>query len=166
MDNIGFEERRAGFTLVELLTVIAVIAIIAGIIFGVAAIAAKKAAITAAQADLERLVYLLQDYKLRDGRYYSSSVTRPKFVKIKSVNDPTMNPSSLRSRIRESGKQGHEIKVLADSELVDPWGNQYEYLYINKHNIELRSLGPDGRQDSSQANYKPVDDIKTHSQRN
>ena len=75
MDNIGFEERRAGFTLVELLTVIAVIAIIAGIIFAVAAIAAKKAAITAAQADLERLVYLLQDYKLRDGRYYSSSLT-------------------------------------------------------------------------------------------
>lgn len=164
MDSIGFEERRAGFTLVELLTVIAVIAIIAGIIFGVAAIAAKKAAITAAQADLERLVYLLQDYKLRDGRYYSSSLTR--FVKIRSVNDPAMNPSSLRSRIRESGKQGHEIKVLADSELVDPWGNQYEYLYINKHNIELRSLGPDGRQDSTRANYKPVDDIKTHSQRN
>lgn len=61
--------RRSGFTLVELLTVIAVIAILVSITVGVMRGARQRGAVARAKADLVLLAQALEDYKRHYGDY-------------------------------------------------------------------------------------------------
>jgi prepilin-type N-terminal cleavage/methylation domain-containing protein len=58
---------RAGFTLIELLVVIAIIAIVAGLVVGLAGIASERKRISRAQAERDKLVTLIENYRVRLG---------------------------------------------------------------------------------------------------
>ncbi|MGA3171170.1 MAG: type II secretion system protein [Chthoniobacteraceae bacterium] len=58
-----------GFTLVELLTVMAVIAILAGLVLSLAGLASKKAALNRAQGEIQALSAACEAYKADNGTY-------------------------------------------------------------------------------------------------
>jgi len=61
--------RLGGFTLVELLTVMAVIAILAGLILSISGFAQKKGALARAQAEIQALSSACESYKADNGTY-------------------------------------------------------------------------------------------------
>ena len=60
---------KAAFTLVEMLTVMAVIAILAGLIVGIQAFAQKKAALTRAEGEIRTYATACEGYKAEEGGY-------------------------------------------------------------------------------------------------
>jgi prepilin-type N-terminal cleavage/methylation domain-containing protein len=67
---------RAGFTLLELITVILMVAVLAGLTIRVAGYVQRRTAITNARADLAAMEMSLDSFKLDQGRYPTSSITR------------------------------------------------------------------------------------------
>ncbi|MCG3146806.1 MAG: hypothetical protein PCFJNLEI_00240 [Verrucomicrobiae bacterium] len=65
-----------GFTLVELLAVILMLVILAGLTIRVAGYVQRKTAITNARGDLTAMEMAIESFKLDQGRYPTSSVTR------------------------------------------------------------------------------------------
>lgn len=61
--------RTAAFTLIELLVVFSIIGILAGMVVGLAPIASAKLKESAVRAELQRLVTLIEAYKLKYGVY-------------------------------------------------------------------------------------------------
>ena len=59
----------AAFTLIELLVVIAIIAIVAGLVVGLSGVAGEKKRIARAQVERDRLLTLIESYKLKLGVY-------------------------------------------------------------------------------------------------
>ena len=60
---------KSAFTLVEMLTVMAVIAILAGLIVGIQAFAQKKAALTRAEGEIRTYATACEGYKADEGGY-------------------------------------------------------------------------------------------------
>ena len=90
--------QQAGFTLVEVLTVIAIIALLAALILGLAGNAQKKAARSRAEAEIEQLSTFVIDYQTKYGQVPTKSVLS-----------------------NELKKANHSL-----SNMVDPWGMTYE----------------------------------------
>ncbi len=63
------KERSAGFTLIEILVVIAILAILLSVIYAALSTASAKSRDTERQADLREVQSALELYKLRYGRY-------------------------------------------------------------------------------------------------
>lgn len=149
-----FRNPRAAFTLIELMTVIAIIAILASLVFGVAGYAMRKASESRALADIERIKNALEEYRVEFGRYPANTVEadseawasklwqhKPPFLVMKGWNDPA-----------------------ASYPVVDPWGNEYRYYYDSdgspryaEHNnskfgYDLWSEGPDLTDESDNIN--------------
>ena len=116
---LGFRSQTSGFTLVELMTVIAIIAVLAGLILGVAGYAMRKADQSRAMADMEKIMNALEEYRLAYGSYPTNTMAnnsgnwvsalfckKQQFLVLKGWNDPT--------------------KVY---QAVDPWGNDYRYFH-------------------------------------
>ncbi len=107
---------RSGFTLVEVLTVIAIIALLAALILGLAGNAQKKAARSKAEAEIAQLESFVTDYQMKYGQ------VPPNSVKLK------------------------EALVTANhslTNLTDPWGMPYEYTNTSKATFGLGSFGGD-----------------------
>jgi prepilin-type N-terminal cleavage/methylation domain-containing protein len=61
--------RRAAFTLIEMITVIAIIAILAGLVLAVNGLVQKKSALARADAEVKDLSVALESYKTDNGGY-------------------------------------------------------------------------------------------------
>ena len=61
--NVQVTSESHGFTLVELLTVIAIIAILTGLVLGIAGYASRKASIARAEADVAQIRDALEEYR-------------------------------------------------------------------------------------------------------
>ena len=107
---------RSGFTLVELLTVIAIIALLAALILGLAGNAQKSAARNKAEAEIEQLSIFVTDYQMKFGQ------VPPSFA-------------SLSNALVESK---HAL-----TNLLDPWGMFYKYTNSSKATFYLWSYGGD-----------------------
>ena len=107
---------RAGFTLVEVLTVIAIIALLAALILGLAGNAQKKAARTKAEAEVTQLESFVTDYQTKYGQVPPSPGDLTKA--LAAANHPSSN-------------------------FLDPWGTAYGYSNSSKVTFYLWSTGGD-----------------------
>ena len=105
--------QQAGFTLVEVLTVIAIIALLAALILGLAGNAQKKAARSRAEAEIEQLSTFVIDYQTKYGQVPTKSVLS-----------------------NELKKASHSL-----SNMIDPWGMTYEYTNSSRATFYLWSRG-------------------------
>ena len=107
---------RSGFTLVELLTVIAIIALLAALILGLAGNAQKSAARNKAEAEITQLESFITDYQMKYGQV-------------------PLHTLALSNALAEAK---HSLTNLAD-----PWGEPYIYSNSSKVTFYLWSRGGD-----------------------
>ena len=107
---------RSGFTLVELLTVIAIIALLAALILGLAGNAQKSAARNKAEAEITQLESFITDYQTQYGQVPQT------FLALSNALDEAK----------------HSLTNLSD-----PWGEPYIYSNSSRVTFYLWSLGGD-----------------------
>jgi general secretion pathway protein G len=126
--NQNQTQRRHGFTLVEMLLVVAIIGILAALVIPKIAGKSEEARVTAAQADIHGGIKTALDGFEIDNGYYP-----------RSLNDLVQQPSDAKNW------HGPYLDQLP----VDPWGQPYVYYYPSKRNqsgYDLLSVGPDGKE--------------------
>lgn len=105
---------RAGFTLVEVLTVVAIIALLAALILGLASSAQRKAARSRAEAEVLQLQSFVTDYQMQYGQV-------------------PQNQAALSNALVAAN---HAL-----SSLLDPWGMSYQYESSSRATFYLWSQG-------------------------
>ncbi len=128
-NNISLRKQH-GFTLVELVVVVAIIAILAGVVVQRVMDRPGEAKVVRAKADIGTLSKSLQLYKVDNFQYPSSDQGLKALV-----SKPTIAP------VPKNYKSKGYINKLPK----DPWGNDYLYLSPGQHDeFDLYSLGADG----------------------
>ena len=124
--------RRSAFTLVELLTVIAIIGMLAALVLGFAGYANRKAARGKAIGELEKIKNGLEEYRAEYGDYPVYTYTNAGcstglagFLWVQPQADQRINRPFL-------ALEGWSDSNMAYS-VLDPWGNDYLY-YHNRTN--------------------------------
>ena len=107
---------QAGFTLVELLTVIAIIALLAALILGLAGNAQRSAARNKAEAEFAQLESFITDYQMKYGQV----------------------PQSLAALSNALAEAQPPLVTLQD-----PWGEAYSYSNSSRVTFNLWSRGGD-----------------------
>jgi general secretion pathway protein G len=125
------KHREAGFTLIEIMVVIAIIGILATLIVPNIMGRPDEARITAAKHDVGTINQALKLYRLDIGRY----PTTEQGLKA-LVERPTSEP------IPQNWKAGGYLGQLP----IDPWGNAYSYRNPGvRSEIDIVSYGADGK---------------------
>jgi general secretion pathway protein G len=123
--------RKSGFSLIELLTVIAIIAILAAIIFPVMSAVKNNAKKTQCITNLHSIQSALKMYKLDNGAYPSTEQGLQALVK---------KPES--GEIPRNWKSNGYLERLQK----DPWKNDYQYLNPGLHGeIDVFCYGADSQ---------------------
>jgi len=154
--------RMRAFTLVEVLTVIAILAILMSAAVGGGRWAFRRAYTARAQAELSALATALESYKRQHGDYPrtnagSGAESRgaqllQSLVGARGPNGAVLNPRG-RSWIDLGNFTTHgglDPLVNSAAELIDPWGNAYVYFYKEplgawaNPSFVLYSTGADG----------------------
>jgi prepilin-type N-terminal cleavage/methylation domain-containing protein len=114
-----------GFTILELIIVIAIIAILAGLILSTAGYIQKKGASSRAEAEIAAMTVALENYKADKGDY-------PHGTNANGANQPSNNTFLLTSLMPTNGKIYFEFNksmTNAGGNVVDPFGESYGYQY-------------------------------------
>ena len=120
-----------GFTLVEVMVVVAILGILAALIVPKIIGRSDDARIVAAKQDVATLGAALKLYRLDNQRYPTSEQGLKALVE-----KPTVDP------IPTNWKTGGYLDKLPK----DPWGNAYQYLQPGVHGeLDIFSLGADGQ---------------------
>ena len=123
------QRRNRGFTLLEIIVVVAIIAILAAYIAPKVAGRVDDARISKAKHDIRQLESSLEMYKIDNFTYPSSSQGLDALV-----NRPTGENT-------KNWRDGGYIKKL----YKDPWGNEYLYQYPGSNGeYDVYTLGADG----------------------
>jgi len=123
--------RDAGFTLIEIMVVIAIIGILATLIVPKIMGRPDEARVTAAKQDVGTIVQALKLYRLDIGRY----PTTDQGLKA-LVEKPSAEP------VPQNWKVGGYLESLPK----DPWGNPYQYSNPGTNSeIDVYSFGADGK---------------------
>ena len=128
-NRVERKKRALGFTLVELLVVLAILGMLAALVGPQVLNQLGGAKSKSAAIQISDLEQALEIYKLDVGRFPNSS-------------------QGLEALVRQpSGVKGWNGPYLKKGELpMDPWGNPYEYRYPGQGGgPEITSLGADGR---------------------
>ena len=121
--------RNRGFTLIEVLVVVAILAILAAIVVPQIMDRPDEAKRVAAKADIRALVQALKLYRLDNQRYPTAEQGLQALV-----TKPTSGPIP--------GNWKPYLEKLPN----DPWGNPYQYLNPGvKGAIDIMSFGADGK---------------------
>jgi len=120
---------RSGFTLIEVLVVVAILAILAAIVVPRIMDRPDEAKQVAAKADIGAIVQSLKLYRLDNGFYPSTDQGLGALVQ-----KPTTPPAP------PNWKQGGYLERVPR----DPWGGDYQYLSPGVHGeIDVFTLGAD-----------------------
>ena len=127
-----FHRSNRGFTLIELMVVIAILSMLAVLVVPKIVGHSDDAKITDAQVQIRNLETALKMYKLDNGVYPETEQGLQALV-----TKPTTGTEPR--KYREGGYL--ESKNVPK----DPWGNDYIYLFPGEHgDYDLYSFGPDG----------------------
>jgi len=123
------QRNSIGFTLIEVLVVVAILGILAAIVVPRIMDRPDEAKRVAARADIGAIVQALKLYRLDNGFYPSTDQGL-----LALVQRPTSNPAPA------NWKQGGYLERLPK----DPWGTDYQYLSPGvRGEIDVFSLGAD-----------------------
>jgi general secretion pathway protein G len=123
--------RQRGFTLIEVMVVIAILGILAALIVPKIMSRPDEARRVAAKQDIATVMQALKLYRLDNGRYPTQDQGLTALVK-KPDTDPVPN----------NWKDGGYLERLPN----DPWGAPYQYLIPGAHDeIDVFSFGADGK---------------------
>ncbi len=125
--------RRRGFTLMEVLLVLAILVILGSFVTVGYVQLQKKANIDAAKGQISMLEDAVQFYALAVG-------TAP--TTTQGLEALRVAPSDLKNPRKWAGPYVKEQLPL------DPWGAPYQYEQIDAENYKVWSNGPDGQQGS------------------
>jgi general secretion pathway protein G len=127
----GQRARQRGFTLIEIMVVIAILGILAALIVPKIMSRPDEARRVAAKQDIGSIMQAMSLYRLDNGRYPTQDQGLRALVE-KPATDPVPN----------NWKDGGYLERLP----VDPWGNPYQYLSPGTHGeIDIFSFGADGK---------------------
>ena len=122
----GNKNSRAGFTLVEILLVVAILGILAGVAVQKFSGYTKKANIQAARISIGAIKGAVDRYEIDNGIY----------------------PASLQALITRGNESNWNGPYLEDKGLKDPWGNDFTYSVL-ENSVKIASPGPDGQAGSA-----------------
>jgi general secretion pathway protein G len=123
--------RQRGFTLIEVMVVIAILGILAALIVPKIMSRPDEARRVAAKQDIGTVMQALKLYRLDNGRYPSQEQGLRALIE-KPATDP----------VPANWKEGGYLERLPN----DPWGNAYQYLNPGVHGeIDVFSYGADGK---------------------
>jgi general secretion pathway protein G len=133
--------RAFGFTLLELLVVVAIIGLLAGFVapryFG----QLGKSEVSAAKAQMDAIEKALDQYRLDTGRYPSTELGLDSLV-VRPASEPKWNGPYLKKAVP-----------------LDPWGKPFLYKAPGERgDFDLVSYGKDGQPGGSGENA----DLKNH----
>ena len=120
--------RQAGFTLLELLLVLAILVVIGGIVTVNIGGAQTEAKINATKAQLNGLKNNIQMYQIR-------------------MNGLPETLEALRDGPSDAAKKAKWVAPIITEIPTDAWENPLEYT-VNGNTYEIRSPGPDGQSNS------------------
>jgi general secretion pathway protein G len=158
------EERKkkaeAGFSLIELLTVLVIIMILVGIIVGAAKYAQQKAAISSTQSEIAAISTALESYHNDNGAYPLTGTNRPADTTQLTYTNAQVLYSAL------AGGPGYpktyltfkanQIRFVSATQtnIVDSFGNVLSYYcypgaadQTNSTTFDLWSYGPNNKND-------------------
>ncbi|AXK40574.1 type II secretion system major pseudopilin GspG [Crenobacter cavernae] len=119
-----------GFTLIEVLVVIAILGVLAALVVPKIMSRPDEARVVAAKQDIASLGQALKLYRLDNGRYPSAEQGLSALAER-----PTIAP------LPKNWKPGGYLERLPQ----DPWGNAYQYASPGTHGeFDIWSLGADG----------------------
>ena len=130
--------RQSGFTLIEVLIVMAILALIFGLIVPQLAGRQEGAQVDKAKIDMSSLENVLEMYRVDNNHYPSTEQTLQALV-----SKPNGFPEPKRYN------SGGYLKRLQK----DPWGNDYIYQSPGEHgDFDIITFGADGRPGGEEAN--------------
>lgn len=125
-------QNQAGFTLIEVMVVLAILGLIASMVVPNIMGSATKARVSKAVSDITKLEQMLDMYKLDNARYPTTEQGLEALVEM-----PTDDPEP-----RNYPADGYMKRLESD-----PWGNDYLYLSPGENGtIDIYSLGADGEE--------------------
>jgi general secretion pathway protein G len=144
---------RRAFTLLELLTVLAIVAVLVSLAIGAGARVSQQGKAARARAELESLAAALESFKRREGDYPRTTDAAGLLQALIGRRDAQGGASEQRACIELAHfTVADDEDPFTDSHavLVDPWDAPYGYAYAPQTSgwaqsgYVLYSLGPDG----------------------
>lgn len=155
--------RRAGFTLVEVLVVMAILVLLAGLVVPRILGSKKKANIQSVTTQIGGFKSALERYALDMDTFPSTEQGLDALI-----SEPDADEDGT-----SGGRSKWDGSYLNSDELPeDPWGNKYQYKYPPAHgkgnSPEIWSFGPDGEDDTEDdiVSWKKVSEYDEFSEDN
>ena len=115
-------ESSAGFTLIEVLLVVAILGILAGVVVVNFSGKQKKAQINACRASIQAICTAVDMYEVDTGRL----------------------PPSLNALVSNDGSPNWNGPYVRGGLPIDPWGNEFGFSARGESDYEVYSNGPEG----------------------
>jgi len=162
--------RKARFTLVELLTVMAIIAVLVGIVLGLMGMATRKMAEAKSKSLVQLVSVALESYKAKYGYYIQQASAGAFYLDYvasgASAGDPTNITCNFCQFVDYENLHNKDCQLSGSSVsasnrywVVDGFGNPLVYRcpgYYNRSGFDLGSGGADGNYGSPSSGAKGI----------